>query len=673
MIARISFILVVAFTTLLSLQAFCQESVDYSDRAEEYFQDGLKQFTAGAFREALTAFDRIIAEYPACQRITAAWVMKGKALCRLDENLEAARTLKAFLAKYPSSEYKSDAGVMLGGVYARIGRYQEALQAYTGAWQSPPIPDRLWEEIIAALDSIIDKTVSVTSLERMITETRYGPGRAYLWLKIAEKESARENIVAARTALDTLSFRYGEDRFRERVARVRNRLTLRSAVKLGVLLPLMRNAEPSAIKEVGNDVYDGVRFALEEYERDPLAAVKVSYEVRDTERDPKTAAKGVDELADISDLVGIVGPVFSQSTGGAAGEATSRSIPLITPTANANGIAGTGPYVFQANPDYETRGKAMAKFAVEVKGFKTLAVLAPSDSYAKYMAEGFVAEATKLGAQVLMTSWYLRGSADLKPQLADLRRAAMKESSAPSISFAGKMNTSDLMRFAELGVPVKRIDSLMHAASSVPVEWLIGTRTKRELDSLGITTVFDESRVDSLQYPVTGIQGLYLPLSSPEEIAVVSSQIAYFNLQTQMLGSGEWNDFLELNANRRYCKGVLFESDTFTDSNSVSYTDFQVGFAMRFKKHPSRNALYGYDTARLMLSLVRSGASTRESLKRALADVTGYQGLHSKIGFSKGRVNGWISVLLFDGDAIQKVDDVYVGDELNAGQPAGKP
>jgi hypothetical protein len=284
------------------------------------------------------------------------------------------------------------------------------------------------------------------------------------------------------------------------------------------------------------------------------------------------------------------------------------------------------------------------------------------------MAEGFIAEAGRLGVRVLATAWYPKGTTDLKPQLADIRRIGMREAAEPSISFAGKMKPSDLMRFAEMGVPVRRIDSLMNKGSIVPASWLFGPISKNELDSLGLNIVYDESKLDSLQYPVTGIQGIYLPLSSPEEIGVVSSQIVYFNFQALLMGSGEWNNFVELNANRRYCRDVVFESDTYIDSNSVSYNDFQVGYMARNKKRPSRNALYGYDAARMVLSLINAGATTRESLTKALANVKDFQGLHSRVGFSSGRVNSWISVMRFDGEAIQKVDDVRGdGGEATAG------
>ena len=663
-------VLLLAFPSVM----VAQEAVEFSEQAENIFKDGLNLFVAGSYREAETQFDRIIQDYPASQRVTAAWVMKGKAYFQLDENLEAARTLKTFLAKFPSSTYTSDAETMLGAVYTRIGRYEEALGSYVSAWRHLPlpIPDRLWREIVIALDSIIDQHVAVPALSRLIGETPVAGERAYLWLKVAEKEAERNNVTAAREALDTLSFRYYDNSFRDRIELVRKRLTRQGAVKIGVLLPLMAGAPPSALKEVGNDVYDGIRFALDDYARDVSSGIKVSLEVKDTDRDSRTAARGVDEFADMNDVVGIIGPVFSMETSSAAVSANTRRIPLVSPTANANGISASGPFVFQANPDYETRGRAMAYYAIRVKGYHTFAVLAPGDSYAKSMAEAFIDEATRLGGKVLANAWYPQGTTDLKPELGEIRRAGMRASAEPSVSFAGKMKSSDLMRFVELGVPVKRIDSLMYKGSVVPVAWLLGPISRENVDSLGLNVVYDETKIDSLEYPVTGIQAIYLPISSAEEIAVVTSQLVYFNFQTQMLGSGEWNNFTELNANRRYSSGVLFESDSHVDSNSTSYTDFQVGFAARFKRRVSRSVLFGYDTARLLLSLIRNGATTRESLLKALTGVRDFQGLHSKIGFPPDRVNSWVAVLQYRDDAIQKVDEVWFDAEQVAGQ-SGAP
>jgi len=195
---------------------------------------------------------------------------------------------------------------------------------------------------------------------------------------------------------------------------------------------------------------------------------------------------------------------------------------------------------------------------------------------------------------------------------------------------------------------------------------LLGPDAGARADSLGIGTVPDDSKVDSLEYPVTSVQGIYAPISTPDDIGVISSQIVYFNFQTQILGSGEWNKFSELNANRRYCNGVVFESEAFIDSTTLAYSEFANGFAARFKKRPTRNTLFGYDSADLMFGLVRDGAMTREALTRALSMVLDYRGLHARIGFSAGRVNSWLPIMQYVADGILMVDELQVGHDESA-------
>jgi hypothetical protein len=233
-------------------------------------------------------------------------------------------------------------------------------------------------------------------------------------------------------------------------------------------------------------------------------------------------------------------------------------------------------------------------------------------------------------------------------------------SAEPLISFAGKVRPQDIMKLVSLGIPLKRVDSLMNRGAVMSAAALLGPRGKSIMDSLNIRMTYDESKFDSLEYPVTGIQAIYLPISSPGEIGVVSSQIIYFHFETQLLGSGEWNSFAELDANKRYCRGVIFESDVYIDSASASYSAFSNGYMEKFKKRPTKNSLYGYDAASVVLAAIRTGAGSRDALARALSMVHDFQGLRSKIGFSRGRVNCWLPILQFDGDAVQRLDEMKV-------------
>ena len=171
---------------------------------------------------------------------------------------------------------------------------------------------------------------------------------------------------------------------------------------------------------------------------------------------------------------------------------------------------------------------------------------------------------------------------------------------------------------------------------------------------------YDESRIDSLEYPVTSIDAIYVPISSPAEIGVVSSQIVYFHFKTQLLGSGEWGDIAELDANKRYTDGVIFESETFIDSESGTYADFVLGFTRQFNKRPTKNVLYGVDAAQLILERIRLGASTRPALALSLAETKDFRGLRSQIGFSYRRVNSWLTILQYTDDRLQRLEEISV-------------
>jgi ABC-type branched-subunit amino acid transport system substrate-binding protein len=523
----------------------------------------------------------------------------------------------------------------------------------------PPVPS-LARAIIADFDSVADRSLSIADLQRQLRDMEDRSLRAYFWVKIGEQESARENSNGLVRAVDTLTVRYPDHPFQERARALGARIERVSHLKVAAVLPLMKESAPSASKEIAQDVADGLLCALEAYQRNPSSRISVAVDMYDTKRDPKIAAGIVRTVATDPLCVAIIGPVFSATATSAAVAAQTSGIPLVSPTANANGISAAGAFVFQANPDYENRGRAMARYAVAVRGLQRLATLAPSDSYGKLLADGFAREAQRLGARVLSQEWYTRGASDLHAQFSGIRGAGMAEEAEPLAAFSGKFTQSDRMRLMDLGVPGKRIDSLLNKAAVLPAAQLLGPRAKSLMDSVGLAISYDLSRLDSLQYPVKGIQAVYAPIASSAEIGVISSQFVYFNLQAQLLGSGEWNDLAELHEHRRYCTGLVFESDTYVDTTKAEYREFLGDFRQRFNREPSRNVLYGYDTGQLLFALIRNGATTRTALARTLSMMKDFQGLHSKIGFSPSRANMWLSILRFGGEELEFESEVRV-------------
>lgn len=629
--------------------------------ADRIFSSAVALVRQGRYEEARESFTRLL-RLPPHRRTTAAAVMEAKCALELGDDVGAARSMREFVKRYPRSAYLPDAEYMLGIALARLSRTDDAVAALRSAWRRLPPGGggRLGRNIPSALEIILRAQVSPPALARLAAGGAPGE-RALMLIVLAEKEAAGGNVVAAGAVADSLDRLVPAHPYAERVAVVRATAARRSSVKVGVLVPLMRSAEPSAAKEIGNDVYNGMLLAQEEHASSPERRVSVEFVVKDTDRNPIRAEVFALELAGDPDVVAILGPVFSQTTQRAAAAVAQRGIPLVTPTANANGIAALGPAVFQANPDYDHRGRAMARYAVLEAGMSALAVLAPADAHGRAMGEAFVAEAARLGAPVLAAEWYARDATDLGDPLGRIRAAVRASGAEPLLNFAGRVRPGDRARLVQAGVPPATLDSLMERSATVRASALLGPRARRIIDSLQLQGMAVQPPLPGGDSAAVVLDGIYLPIGAAEEIGVVSSQLAYHNIRARILGSGEWHALDELDANRRYCTGVTFESDSHVREEDPGYQDFRSRFEARFGAPPGRNALYGYDTARMVLGLINAGASTRPALAAALARVRDYPGYHSRVTLLHRRVNSWLSILRYEGDGVRHLLDVDAG------------
>ncbi|MGA9119580.1 MAG: penicillin-binding protein activator [Bacteroidota bacterium] len=641
------------------LPARSQQPV-YDSFAEQVFQRGVQAFDQGRYRAARVSFDSVIAMQPMNQRETAASIMRAKSLYAMNEYYDASKTARSFLSRYPSSLYIADAHLLLARIYLRIERYDEAREMALQAWREVPgnPPASLEREVRAVVDTIFLDHTPIEGLYSAINWSGSASGRAHLWQLAVERESARGNLAAARVAVDSLTSRYSSFIPHEVLENLRLRLSGVSTIKIGVLLPLLQGESSSPMKEVGNAVYDGVLAAYQLFSANGGKNLQVSLDTRDSKHDIQVATDAVRAFAADSSVVAVIGPVYSNVAIAAARVAGANRLPLLTPTANQNGIAALGPSVFQVNPDYEQRGRAMARYAVRSLGARVVGVLAPSDTYAKFLADGFAKEAKEEGATVAAIAWYQKGMSDLRSQFSALRAAGLQQMAEPMVSFGGKLGPQDVMKLVLLGVPVKRVDSLLAKSARVPARWLLGPRAKEMLDSVGIRLWYDQTGVDSLDKSVTGIQALYCPISGPDEIGVVSSQLVYNNIKTHLLGSGEWYSLPDLDGSRRYCTGVQFETDTFVDSSTSAYRQFSGDFSTQFKKPPDKFTLYGYDAASLVFSLLSRGATSREALTTALGATRDFEGLKGRVGFSAGRVNAWVHIVEYNGEGVVPVTEV---------------
>ncbi len=650
-------LLIVIFSSLV---VRAQDVVRYDDEAEKIFLDGLQRFALQDYAGAYSTFSDVLSRYPSSQRVSASYLMGAKSLFHLQRYDESIQLIRTFLKAYPQSRYLADAHFTLALNLYLDRRYEEAAGEFVKVLESSK-EKILLEKAAPLLETICDENLDGVMLSRLSNGAVGAETKSLLGLKLAGKRAGAGREDEARTILAPLIQRYPNSTYAGRARDLLKEFEKKPAVKIGAILPLLSQSPDAREKAIGAEMLQGIEFAIEE-SRASLG-VSADLKVLDSEGDPIRAANAVRTFAKDREIIAILGPVYSAEVSASAKAASDSGVPLITPTANANGLSSVGPFIFQANPDYELRGRAMARFAVQRLGLRTFSVLAPSDSYGKFMADSFLDELGRLGGKVIGVEWYQRGTTDLQDQFMRLRRAARLEIAEPMVSFAGKVGPREVKQFTARGVPRQLLDSLIANRGKIRLSALFWSEGEAIADSLGIPLMKEVPEPDSLEVPIKIIDGLYLPIGSAEEIGILSSQAAFYNFKTQLLGTGDWYNPVELDANRRYTDGVIFDSDTYADVSDSTYLKFFDNFYQKTNTRPTKNTLFGYDSAMLLLSRIEHGAVTREKLAMALRDVRDFPGLHSKISFNHRRVNSALNVLRYKGGEVKKLDEIVVQDE----------
>jgi ABC-type branched-subunit amino acid transport system substrate-binding protein len=652
---RIAIFIIIALSSITSAQTF-QDSIIFTSEAEREFIAAMKLFQAGRFDTAAALFTRTIKEYPRSHRTTAAFIMGGKAYYEFKNYRESIRLLKDLIDLYPQSSYIDDAYYTLGLNYYSMGRYEDASSEFIMVAQISS-EQRLVGRSKKLLEMITSSYLTIPELQLLQSDAKSEEMKALMTVRIAEKTMRAGDAGSASEMLRKVIELPPNIKYVSEALALLEEIGKRGGVKIGIVLPLMLKAENPEIRTFGLEFLQGIQLAIDEYNQ--TVPVKIIFEVRDTERDRSIAARQVADLCNDERTSVIIGPILSNEVFASAGIANERGVPLVSPTATANGIAAIGPFVFQANPDYDMRARDIAAYSYGSLGARKLAVLAPADEVGKQMAESFIDEIKKLGGEIVDVQWYGVGSNDMRTELTTMRRKALEELEIPTIDFGAKMRQSELNKFIRWGVNQKMLDSLIERRLAAPVTLLFGERGNVIADSLKLPTRLERMKYDSLGLPVKNIDAIFIPIASSDEIPIVSSQLKYFNIQTQVVGMGDWNDMSTLDQNRQYTDGTMFAMDSYINPESEAYKTFAEKYQFANNNTPpGTNALFGYDVAKMIVQIISQGKTGRTEIANALAKIEGFVGLHSNISLSLNRVNSYLTMLQYKGRKILRIGEI---------------
>lgn len=190
-------------------------------------------------------------------------------------------------------------------------------------------------------------------------------------------------------------------------------------IKIGAIGPLS-----GAASTYGTSVKEGAQLLEKEVnDAGGINGKKIQLIFEDDQADPNSSMQAFNKLVDDEKVCAILGPVTSGATLAVAPNATSRQIPMITPTATEPTITNVGgEYMFRGCFVDSFQGDVLAKYANETLKSKTAAVLYNSGSdYSKGIADSFKAKFEAAGGTIGEFLTYNDKDTDFKAQLTKIK------------------------------------------------------------------------------------------------------------------------------------------------------------------------------------------------------------------------------------------------------------
>jgi branched-chain amino acid transport system substrate-binding protein len=393
----------------------------FDDAAERRFHDALRLYEADDFAAAASIFDSLRLTTVVHQRTTAAYVMAAKSCFRMNNFQRATDLLDSLMRRFPGTSYDDDVHYTEAISLMMEQRHRRAAEGFLHVLQISS-DTALLSKSNDLLTLIVRQRLSTPDLEALYAEGRREDLRDLIAAGLAGRYRTEGQTARALSLLDERLKLPDSSGVRRELAKMRADLARTTHIAIGVLLPLLGDAQTTGVTTLANEMLEGMSLAMKEYAAGLPSTTTITLELRDSGMDSSHAVTAFTDLTRNEKVVCVLGPLFSQTVSAVAPFAGRARVPLVTPTATANGLAGGNPYIFQLNPDFDIRGRALARYAVQTRGLHTFAVLATSEPMG-VSGKSFSDEVTRLGGVVYAPQSFPADVQSLRDQCAALRQA----------------------------------------------------------------------------------------------------------------------------------------------------------------------------------------------------------------------------------------------------------
>ncbi len=215
---------------------------------------------------------------------------------------------------------------------------------------------------------------------------------------------------------------------------------------------------------------------------------KLDIVIADGQCNPQAAAAAAKKLVDVDKVVGIVGELCSGATIAAAeGSGIPTGTVMISPASTSPAITGLADkdFVFRTCPSDAFIGQTAARYLIQKRGIKVLALTYMNNDYGKGLASSFRDEYKKLGGKITADLEHNEKATSFRSELATLAKdkppylfvIGYANSSGPLIlkqaleggffkKFIGSEGTRDDKVYQQIGI--KNLEGMIHLVGGDP-------------------------------------------------------------------------------------------------------------------------------------------------------------------------------------------------------------
>ena len=638
-----------------------QNAVRYNERADMLFENAILNYEAGRFVEARSLFNKCIYDYSFHHKTTASYIMLAKSEYNLKKYKDAILTVDEMKQKFPSSNYTSEGDYIVGLSFYKLDQPDTALFLLLRSYDASIAYDND-DRFIEPINEIAKKSkYSINYFASMFYSNKIEElAKRVRNYEITENDEQKDfNTIDEPTKIESLiNGNSNESKKNDESKNSDESVTyvIDNEYKITVFTVPTGVRNYNSRSEIENDFVRALDFSINEFRQS--SETKVSLNYISSKQDQQSLKDEIESIATDPNVIAILGPIYSEQFEIAANIASKKGISIISPTATGNGLSQIGEYVFQANPDFNNRAKSLAIFATKKLNMKNIALFAPSNNYGRILAGSFTQEIKKHGGVAIAQEFYGSDIVSMQKSMENLIKSIYLKGGEKFIYLQGDSAYQNLIKLYRSGISKRFIDSISAIKKYIHVHDLFGKDAGNKIEQLKLDTF--SKTIYETDDPVYSVDAIYIPINTKNDIKNISTLLLKYKINMQILGTGDYNHIIELNANSKSMENIIFDSDSYFDMTDELYISFFRRFSQKTGKEANSYSLFAYDALSFILHAVKSGKTNREQLKQFISELNYYQGIHSKITFKWNRVNSYLNILKYKDKEIIKIDEINV-------------